>query len=131
VNICSGCTLCCKVLGVEELAKARDVWCCHASKGTGCAIYAERPHTCRTFACLWLTQNLPPDARPDRVHGVLATTDDGSHVVLHEDPGWPGYASAALSTFFSTLTRDGKVSVVVRTGESMRTVGAAIPVVLQ
>ncbi|MGM4958232.1 hypothetical protein ACT4MK_23450 [Bradyrhizobium barranii] len=40
---CGDCTLCCKVMAIEALAKLAGSWCRHCKPGQGCAIYAERP----------------------------------------------------------------------------------------
>lgn len=114
MNTCDGCTLCCKVLGVTELDKPDGVWCVHAQKGRGCAIYADRPQTCRNFACEWLTSGLDAEARPDRIHGVLIGSDDQRFLTLHEDAGWPGYATVALAPLFKRLANDNVTVMVMR-----------------
>lgn len=106
-NVCGGCTLCCKVLGVTELEKPKGIWCRHAQKGSGCQVYADRPHSCRMFTCEWLTSNLDPEYRPDRIHGVLVGSDDQRSITLYEDPGWRGAARLALATLIQRLTADG------------------------
>jgi hypothetical protein len=40
---CGDCTMCCKVLPIEELSKPAHQWCQHAKPGSGCAIYQSRP----------------------------------------------------------------------------------------
>jgi Fe-S-cluster containining protein len=59
---CDGCTLCCKVMGVEELSKRPGVACAHCAENTGCRIYAARPEMCRSFHCYYL-QNAELDER--------------------------------------------------------------------
>src|SRR5262249_50752592 len=39
VRGCDGCTLCCKVMEVKEIAKPGGKWCAHCKTGTGCGIY--------------------------------------------------------------------------------------------
>jgi hypothetical protein len=51
---CGGCTLCCKVLSIKELAKPQGAWCPKCSVGRGCSIYAQRPEECRAFTCGYL-----------------------------------------------------------------------------
>jgi hypothetical protein len=51
---CGDCTLCCKVMAIEQLAKPASSWCPHCKPGHGCRIYPERPDECRSFNCLWL-----------------------------------------------------------------------------
>lgn len=113
---CGSCTLCCKVLGVREIDKLSGEWCRHAVSKRGCAIYADRPETCRTFRCLWLDGLTGDDDRPDRVHGVLSTTASGAHVVLFEDVGYRGSARARLRGFFEELTASGEHVVLAIAG---------------
>jgi hypothetical protein len=55
VRSCGSCSLCCKLLVIEELAKPPDTWCPHCKPGRGgCSIYADRPPSCRLFRCGWL-----------------------------------------------------------------------------
>jgi hypothetical protein len=77
---CGGCTLCCKLIPVEELHKAGGQRCTHQRTGKGCAIYARRPVSCREWNCLWLIGThggAPlPLGRPDRTHYVLDEVPD-------------------------------------------------------
>jgi hypothetical protein len=77
---CGSCTLCCKLIPVEELHKAAGQRCQHVRAGKGCSIYARRPFSCREWSCLWLkgTENGEPLAlsRPDRSHYVLDEVPD-------------------------------------------------------
>ena len=95
---CGECTLCCKVMGIQEgdFHKPKDVWCPHAKKGHGCGIYATRPTKCADFQCLWLSGDGPSEKRPDRIHGFFTMTTDGKNLVLHEDPGYAGQARRAV-----------------------------------
>lgn len=77
---CGGCTLCCKLIPVEELHKAAGQRCAHQRTGKGCAIYAKRPISCRHWSCLWL-KGTEGDGdlqlkRPDRSHYVLDEVPD-------------------------------------------------------
>lgn len=72
---CGGCTACCKTHEIEELSKPANRWCPHCKVGSGCAIYADRPPSCRDFGCVWL--NLPDalpedDQRPDKLGVVFS-----------------------------------------------------------
>jgi hypothetical protein len=52
---CGSCSLCCKLLPIRELDKPENQWCVHCRPGNGgCGIYADRPPSCRGFACEWL-----------------------------------------------------------------------------
>ena len=87
-KICGECTLCCKVMAVEQLAKPVGVWCPHCRPGRGCQIYPERPAECQTFSCLWLINDLLDQRwKPSKSRFVLTTSEDGIEVRC--DPGFP------------------------------------------
>jgi len=53
---CGICSLCCKLTYIPELNKSIDSWCRHARPGLGgCSIYSERPASCQSFICGWLS----------------------------------------------------------------------------
>lgn len=62
---CGRCSECCTHLSIEELGKPQNVTCSSVSRD-GCTVYAERPHSCRTFKCFWLLGFGKPADRPDR-----------------------------------------------------------------
>jgi hypothetical protein len=91
-RVCGTCTLCCTLVPVPSLDKPAGKRCQFARFSKGCTIYARRPGSCRTWACLWLidasTAGLP---RPDRAHYVIDMTPDfirasGADGVMHEHP---------------------------------------------
>jgi hypothetical protein len=85
---CGDCTLCCKVMAIEELAKPVNAWCPHCKPGRGCGIYANRPAECQTFSCLWLLNDqLDRHWKPSKSRLVLTTSEDGIEVRC--DPGFP------------------------------------------
>lgn len=97
---CDGCSLCCRLLAVEEIDKPACHWCKAVKwsrQGGRCGVYPERPDACRTFQCVWLQsqertpangfplgQVLPPELRPDRCHVVFC---QGGYVNPEEEPG--------------------------------------------
>lgn len=92
-HTCGTCSMCCKLMAVEELNKPVNVWCQHVVKRKGCGIYSDRPESCRTFQCLWLRmKDMPEEARPDRCKVMLdaAEQDDGTPaLVAMIDPAYP------------------------------------------
>lgn len=85
---CGTCTLCCKVLAIEELNKPHGVWCPHAKPGRGCAIYSDRPGACREFICGYLvSEGLSPEWFPATSKIVLMYVDNGITAVV--DTGRP------------------------------------------
>jgi len=94
---CGDCTLCCKVMAIEELSKPASRWCRHCKPGCGCQIYDSRPGECRDFNCLWLIdQRFGPHWRPNKSKLVLTTSEDGIEVRC--DPTFPdAWAQGAVS----------------------------------
>lgn len=87
---CGGCGMCCKLMGVEALAKPPHAWCGHFRKGAGCAIYVDRPTACADFACYWLkSEGLGEEWRPDRARFILHREDQGRRMVVEVDPASP------------------------------------------
>jgi hypothetical protein len=87
---CGSCTLCCKAVGVAEIAKPGGVWCRHCVSGKRCTIYEQRYASCRTFYCEWMMQKaLGPEWKPDRAKFVLVNTDASRHLTACVDPGYP------------------------------------------
>jgi hypothetical protein len=87
-KVCGDCTLCCKVMAIEELAKPASSWCLHCKPGHGCVIYAARPAECRAYSCLWLLDDrLDRRWKPSRSRFVLTTSQDG--IEIRCDPGFP------------------------------------------
>jgi hypothetical protein len=87
---CGTCTLCCKAVGVVEIAKPGGVWCQHCVSGKRCTIYEARFSSCRIFYCEWMTQKaLGPEWKPDRAKFVLVNTDSYRHLTACVDPGYP------------------------------------------
>jgi hypothetical protein len=75
---CGGCTLCCKLLPVRELAKGAGERCRHQGMGK-CRVYhrPQMPPSCALWNCRWLVD--PATAklkRPDRSHYVLDLLPD-------------------------------------------------------
>jgi hypothetical protein len=99
---CGSCSLCCKVVGVEELAKPIGEWCAHCNRQNGCTIYQQRPASCRKFMCQWLLEEgLGPEWKPDRAKFALLKSAGGRHLTAFVDPG---NASAwRRSPYYETL----------------------------
>jgi len=75
---CGGCTLCCKLMPVRELAKPANTRCEHQSS-RGCGIYRKLgfPRSCELWSCAWLTEADTADQpRPDRAGYVIDIIPD-------------------------------------------------------
>jgi len=82
---CGDCSLCCKLLGIPELEKPKDVWCPNFLAGTGCRIYVDRPPSCRSFVCRWLSDtSMGPEWKPSTCKMVVDSKPN--LFVVHVDP---------------------------------------------
>jgi hypothetical protein len=85
---CGDCTLCCKVMAIEELAKPAGQWCRHCKPGRGCLVYDSRPAECRGFSCLWLIDpRFGAHWKPNKWKLVVTTSADGLEIRCHS--GFP------------------------------------------
>lgn len=114
---CGTCTLCCKVTAVFEIGKPVNTWCHHCKIGEGCAIYNDRPLSCRTFECTWYAnENLPDELRPDRCKVVFESVSDGIVLAL-VDPDYPlAWKNLAVGRFIIHLVKKQNIAVVVSLG---------------
>ena len=87
---CEGCTLCCKVLAIAELAKPQGQECVHCDTGHGCRIYDRRPEPCREFYCSFLlSPALGEEWKPTTSHMVLGYMSDADVIMVYTDPDHP------------------------------------------
>lgn len=85
---CGACTLCCKVFDVPAVQSVAGQWCRHTLAGRGCGIHASRPDHCRSFHCLWMTEEwLGPEWKPDRAKMVLSLDPESRSMNVQIDPG--------------------------------------------
>lgn len=87
MRACGSCTLCCKLVPVEEIGKPAGQRC-PAQRHGGCTVYRRPnfPMSCHAWSCRWLTNDDAADLRrPDRAHYVIdmmpdyvRATDDGT-----------------------------------------------------
>jgi hypothetical protein len=127
-RVCGDCTLCCKVMAIETLAKPPNAWCPDCRPGRGCMRYAERPTECQDFNCLWLTSDkIAEHWKPNKSKMVLTTSEDG--VEIRCDPASPAawrrepYAAEIRAWAASGQTND--VTILVIAGQRMTLVTAA------
>ena len=93
---CGSCSLCCRVLDIDELKKPGGQWCKHCRPGNGgCSIYSDRPSICRTFACRWIIDPSVEDYWfPKHSKMVVDERFDpsgsgASAIIISVDPGYP------------------------------------------
>jgi hypothetical protein len=84
---CHGCTLCCKLLSIEELEKPPLTWCAICDAKTGCKDYAGRPTECRDFYCGYLLDPaLDERWKPSSCKLVVSFEEHAKAVVILVDP---------------------------------------------
>jgi hypothetical protein len=87
---CGSCTLCCRVLGINEIEKPQGDWCPHCDVGKGCQIYDTRPGECRDFFCGYLTLPMVDEKWfPARSKMVVFPAPEGTRLSIHVDPQRP------------------------------------------
>jgi hypothetical protein len=125
---CGSCTLCCKLMAVQDLPepKPRDQWCPHCIQGKGCGIYESRPASCRVFDCVWLQKpRLPDSLRPDRCKVVLSTVEKDRTLVANVDPGFPdAWRRPEMARLLALNMRRG-VKIMVRVADRTQYLTAA------
>lgn len=90
-HACGTCTLCCELVSVSEIGKPSFARCQHQrdifSATPGCAIYAQRPYSCRAWSCLWLKDaSWPDELKPDRCGFVVDEMVDIVKIDGNEHP---------------------------------------------
>lgn len=121
---CGTCMMCCKVPHIEEFNKPAGVWCQHAARGKGCAIYADRPEACRAFYCSWMQDaGLGPEWKPDRSKFVVYLQRNGINLQVAVDPAFPNaWTKAPYYAQIKQWARQGADAgqfVFVRIGQRM------------
>ncbi len=119
---CGDCTLCCKIMAIEELAKPAGQWCRHCEPSRGCLTYGTRPSECRDFDCLWLIdERFGTHWKPGRSKLVVTASEDGLEIRC--DPGFPdAWRRQPYHGEIKNLAASGEahdVSVLVIAGERM------------
>lgn len=95
---CGECNVCCVDLTVDEptLRKAQGIRCPNARLDNSCAVYEQRPGTCRSFFCGWrMLKWIRPNLRPD-TSGVLVNL---------REAGRPG-ENAGMGVVFTLLRQE-------------------------
>ena len=129
---CAGCDLCCTAMGVEEIEKGMGERCRHLTgePGRSCGIYADRPPSCLTFACLWVREEhvLPDDMNPALCGFVVAhipqrQTDQAQMFTVYPDPERPdAWRRPRYLNQLKRLARITNIMVVIGAGDGARAV---------
>jgi Fe-S-cluster containining protein len=112
---CGGCTVCCVVPSISEIGKPKGKACPNLGKAPhACTIYKDRPLTCRTFQCGWITnEDLPSRFRPDRC-GFMLVGRQGGKIQVWELEDTP-YKGSRFERAVSPRLRDFSEVEIVRT----------------
>lgn len=71
---CGDCQECCVALSVADVGTEAGAPCQHQCR-SGCAIYKQRPSSCRDYKCVWLQSPLSIELRPDKCGVILESRD--------------------------------------------------------
>lgn len=107
---CGPCTLCCTLMGVDELDKPAAQKCAHDC-GKGCRIYDDRPTSCREFSCLWLLGSFPSYARPDKV-GFVGSIERDRPGIVHIARAKKSWSADRIAKFVVGAGWKGAVEMV-------------------
>ena len=75
MNKCGECKVCCTIFSIPELNKPKNMACENICNGK-CSIYNSRPDSCKNFNCLYITNSLKKEMRPDRCGVLIAGFKD-------------------------------------------------------
>lgn len=130
---CGTCTMCCKVMGIREIAKPPGQWCTHCTPGQGCGIYETRPSACRTFYCGYRVRSYVPEAwKPTASRMIILEESGGVRLAVVVDPGSPNvwkqqpfyaqlkaWARIGAQNQHQVLVRVGKRAIVILPNEDV------------
>lgn len=115
---CGPCTMCCTVMEVKEIGKARDERCEHLRRTTKpCSIYEDRPSSCRAYQCMWLMGAIDVQLRPDKVRAVMGMNDQGNIVQIMIHPSDRGAEKKGILAKWIAGARK-KTHLIIMCGES-------------
>ena len=126
---CGDCSLCCKLLSVQEptLQKPAGKWCAWCDIGKGCRIHAERPGQCRAFLCAWAQGIQPAHLVPTDTRVVVSWTTDGKYPVAYVDPHRPNaWTQGDFGRWFNAMVSTLGRGIIV-CGQQRKFVGHDLP----
>ena len=120
---CGDCTLCCRLMPVKDYGKLANEKCRH-QRQKRCAIYANRPRSCRLWSCAWLADaaiekfDIP---RPDKAHFIIDIQRGHIHISGKVVPSveiWcdprrrDAYRHRGLATYLNHVARKGVAALI-------------------
>ena len=111
-NSCGDCTLCCKLLPIEDkdLSKDHSVLCNHCDKG--CTIYEDRPESCVNFNCNFIEDNLDISLRPDNTNIIFEKIRTKIYMGLIDPSFADSWKSDTVDSYIEELNKYG-ISVIM------------------
>ena len=113
---CGPCSLCCRVLRVDELKKLGGVLCQHQLAKGGCGIHESRPGICRAYRCLWLQGGLEDADRPDRLGAIVDILTQAAETRISIQEANPGAFDS--SSRLQEITNQYRQTMTVRLVEA-------------
>lgn len=117
---CGECTACCTIMEVSELAKPMWANCTHQCK-EGCAVYEDRPESCREWFCLWRSDGngiiVKEHERPDKI-GIIANMyqPDGSDLLVVVREARPGGSKSLAAKILTRRFTERSLTMTMRFG---------------
>src|SRR3569623_1139928 len=119
------CTMCCKVMGIEDLEKPTNSWCKHCTSGRGCGIYEARPAEGRAFVCAWLQSDVfGEEWKPSRTKFEVWAEPGNVNMKVSVDPARPdAWRKEPFYSYFKAwvrerIARGGKVVIVIGSADT-------------
>lgn len=103
--------MCCKIPSVPELKKPVNIWCSFCSIGKGCEVYERRPPTCREYVCLWLTDGLGENLRPDKCKVIFEPFTAGIYLALCDTSRPDAWKAPTVRKAIMEILKTGKAVV--------------------
>lgn len=112
MNTCGDCTLCCKLLPINDtaLVKEHSVLCSSCDKG--CTIYEDRPESCVNFNCNFIEDNLDISLRPDKTNIIFEKIMTKIYMGLIDPDFTNSWDNETTRKYIKELNEDG-ISVIM------------------
>jgi len=118
---CGECSMCCKLIKIEEISKPAGEWCQYcAPRNGGCTIHGSHPQACKQFQCHWLKGLGSESIRPDKSKVIFLkrTIEDNPTIVVLVDPTRPdAYLQGEVWQIIRGIIKEGR-KVMLGVGES-------------
>ena len=108
---CDKCSLCCKILPIQEIKKPENILCINCNEG--CSIYNNRPSSCKDFKCEWLIDNsMSTDLKPNNCDIIFEKISDKILIGNTDIKNIDAWKKDNVKKYIKSLNDEG-VSVVI------------------